>query len=246
MLTIKDLHARVTGEQKEILCGVSLAVPPDKIVALMGPNGSGKSTLSHVLMGSPDYEVISGSARLGNKDLLALDPWERARAGLFLAFQYPYEIPGLSVYHFLQTAVRSVRGERYDEKKFSRELKAALHDLRLASDFLDRGLNEGFSGGEKKRMEILQLRLLQPRIAILDETDSGLDIDALRLVAENVKRLVGPRLGVLVITHYQRLLNYLKPDEVHVLSQGQIVKSGSYRLVKQLEERGYDWLIKKN
>lgn len=239
-LNIKNLHCSISG--KRILKGINLTVEPNKIVALMGPNGSGKSTLAHVLMGHPDYQVKQGQVKFNDKNILSQEPWERARAGLFLAFQYPYEIPGLTVYYFLQSAVQAIYDKRFDQSSFDSKIKKVAKDLHLADSFLDRGLNEGFSGGEKKRLEILQLRMLNPKIAILDETDSGLDIDALKLVAGNIKDLVGPNFGVLLITHYQRLLNYLEPDEVHVMQQGQIVASGDKNLAKKLEAKGYSWL----
>ncbi len=244
LLIIKNLKANI--ENKPILKGVNLQVPVGKVVALMGKNGSGKSTLSHVLMGSPEYKVVGGSVSLEGKNILHLSADERARLGIFLAFQYPYEIPGLSVYHFLQTAVQAVRGKKFNIEKFKQELKVAMSDLKLSENFLQRGLNEGFSGGEKKRMEILQLKLLRPRLAILDETDSGLDIDALKLVAVNVKKMVKQKMSVLVITHYQRLLNFLPPDQVHIMHEGRIVQSGQGSLVKKLEQQGYDWLERKN
>ncbi len=240
LLEIKNLQAKI--KDKSILKGIDLKLAAGKIVALMGPNGSGKSTLSHVLMGSPDYEVTGGQVIFAGKKILKLSPDARARLGIFLAFQYPYEIPGLSVYHFLQTATQAVRGKKFNPDDFKRELKLALADLKLSENFLQRGLNEGFSGGEKKRMEILQLKILRPKLAILDETDSGLDIDALKLVAGNVKSMVAKGMAVLVITHYQRLLNFLPPDEVHIMQAGRIVTSGQSDLVKKLEKQGYDWL----
>lgn len=243
-LIIKNLQANI--KNKPILKGVNLNVPVGKVVALMGKNGSGKSTLSHVLMGSPEYRVTGGSISLGGKNILHLSVDQRAKLGIFLAFQYPYEIPGLSVYHFLQTAAQAVHGKKFNIDNFKQELKIALSDLKLADNFLQRGLNEGFSGGEKKRMEILQLKILRPRLAILDETDSGLDIDALKLVASNVKKMVKQKMSVLVITHYQRLLNFLPPDEVSIMQDGRIVASGQSDLVKKLERQGYDWLEKKN
>jgi len=243
-LNIKNLYASIAG--KQILKGVNLMVKPGQVVALMGPNGSGKSTLAHVLMGHPNYHVKQGQVLFNNKNILNLESWKRARQGIFLAFQYPYEIPGLTVYHFLQSAVQVKQGKSFVQSSFDLKIKKVAKDLHLADSFLDRGLNEGFSGGEKKRLEILQLNLLNPKIAILDETDSGLDIDALKLVAGNVKSMVGPNLGVLVITHYQRLLNYLEPDEVHVMRQGKIIASGDKNLARQLEAKGYSWLKVKN
>ena len=236
-LVIKNLHAGFAG--KKILRGVTLTVPADKIVALMGPNGSGKSTLAQVLMGHPDYRVTAGSIRWNNKNVLRLKPFERARAGLFLAFQYPYEVPGVNFHEFLLTAYQSIHGRKTNPAEFDQALKHALRELRLDAKFLERSLNEGFSGGEKKKAEILQLKVLRPRLAALDETDSGLDIDALRLIAKNIRSMVGPRIGFLVITHYQRLLGYLKPDIVHVMVDGAIVASGNAALAKRLEKNGY-------
>lgn len=239
-LVIENLSAGISG--KRILHGVNLTVKPGKIVALMGPNGSGKSTLANVLLGHPDYQVSRGQVIFNNKNILKQETYQRARLGLFLAFQYPYEIPGLTVYHFLQSAAQVVSGKNFNQNIFDDEIRRVIKLLNLPDIFLDRGLNEGFSGGEKKRMEILQLRLLNPKIAILDETDSGLDIDALKLVADNVKDMVGLGLGVLVITHYQRLLNYLEPDEVNVMRQGKIIASGDKNLARELEAKGYSWL----
>ncbi len=244
LLTIKNLHSQI--EDKLILQGVNLTVAAGRVVALMGKNGSGKSTLAHVLMGNPDYQVTAGKVFFTGKNILNLSSDERARLGMFLAFQYPYEIPGLSVYHFLQTATQAVRGKKFNSSDFKQELKSALIDLKLSENFLQRGLNEGFSGGEKKRLEILQLKILRPKLAILDETDSGLDIDALKLVASNVQGLVKKGMAALVITHYQRLLNFLPPNQVQIMQSGKIVKSGSGDLVKKLERQGYDWLEKKN
>src|SRR3989338_771795 len=240
ILSIKNLHAGLPG--KPILNGVTLTVPAGKIVALMGPNGSGKSTLAQLLMGQPDYRVTKGTVRWGSKDMLKLKNWERARAGLFLAFQYPYEVPGVNFYEFLLAAYQSVNGKHGSQAEFERRLKRSLRELRLDAKFLERGLNEGFSGGEKKKAEILQLKVLQPRLAILDETDSGLDIDALRLISRNVRTLRSPAISFLVITHYQRLLTYLKPDIVHVMVGGKIVASGGSALVKRLEKTGYEAL----
>ena len=240
ILSIKNLHAGLPG--KPILNGVTLTVPAGKIVALMGPNGSGKSTLAQLLMGQPDYRVTSGTVRWHGKDLLKLKPWQRARAGLFLAFQYPFEVPGVNFYEFLLAAYQSVNGKQGSQAEFERRLKRSLRELRLYAKFLERGLNDGFSGGEKKKAEILQLRVLQPRLAILDETDSGLDIDALRLISRNVRSLRSPAISFLVITHYQRLLTYLKPDIVHVMVGGKIVASGGSALVKRLEKTGYEAL----
>ncbi len=244
MIDIKNLYVSI--KENDILHGVNLKIHQGKIIALMGPNGSGKSTLSHVLMGHPDYKIEKGEILFDKKNLLSWPVHKRARQGLFLAFQYPYEIPGVSVWQFLQSSLQAIEGNKFSQANFVKRLQTIMKDLHFSENFLDRGLNEGFSGGEKKRMEILQMRLLQPKIAILDETDSGLDIDALKLVAANVRKMVGSKLGVLVITHYQRLLSYLQPDEVHVMYQGKIVKSGGRELVKQLERNGYSWIKPQN
>ncbi len=252
-LEIRDLHAGIEG--KEILKGVNLTIHQGDIHALMGPNGSGKSTLAYVIMGHPQYEVFSGEILLDGKDILEMAPNERAQAGLFLAFQYPVAIPGVTVAHFLRQAMSAVRGYTAQTssngqsgsslmpmREFRKELAEAMKMLGIDSSFARRYLNEGFSGGEKKRLEILQMALLRPKFAILDETDSGLDIDAVRAVAEGVKRLVGPDLGVLIITHYQRILNYIQPQHVHVFYEGRIVQSGGPELALKLEEKGYDWV----
>lgn len=242
-LIIRNLHAGL--KNKPIIQGINLVVPPGKIVALMGPNGSGKSTLANVLLGHPDYQVTKGSVTWGGQNLLKLKTWQRARAGIFLAFQYPYEIPGVNFYELLLTAFRASHGQRFDQRQFDERLNTSLRELRLEAAFLERAVNEGFSGGEKKKAEILQLKVLQPRLAILDETDSGLDIDALRLIAQNIKALRSPRLGFLVITHYQRLLTDLKPDLVYVMVGGKIVAQGTGALVEKLERQGYRWLTAK-
>lgn len=256
-LTVRNLRAGVAG--KPILRGLNLEVKQGEIHALMGPNGSGKSTLAYSLMGHPKYEIESGEILLEGQDLLPLDAAERARKGLFLAFQYPVTIPGVTLASFLRSAVSAVRrgtnggstetpdaGQKREMlipmRQFRKELLQKMQELGVDQAFARRYLNEGFSGGEKKRVEILQLAMLEPKIAVLDETDSGLDIDALRTVAEGVKQLVGPNLGVLLITHYQRLLTYIKPHFVHILLDGQIVESGGPELAEQLEERGYDWI----
>ena len=244
-LEIRDLHVAVEG--KPILKGLSLAVNKGEVHALMGPNGSGKSTLANALMGNPKYEITSGSIILNGIDMLELSADERARKGLFLAFQYPTAIPGVSVANFLRMALTARRKEQGMEKplppkEFRALVKEKMALLKMDDSFAGRYINDGFSGGEKKRAEILQMAVLQPEIAILDETDSGLDIDALRIVSEGVNALSGPNLGVLLITHYQRILNYIKPQFVHVLVDGRIVKSGGPELAHELEAQGYDWV----
>jgi Fe-S cluster assembly ATP-binding protein len=248
-LVIKNLHVSI--ENKEILKGVDLAVKQGEIHAIMGPNGTGKSTLAYTLMGHPLYTVTEGEIWFKGINLLDLATDERSRLGLFLAFQYPVAIPGVTVANFLRSAVNSRRRIANSEDKgmpileFRKMLKEKMELLKMDSAFAGRYLNDGFSGGEKKRAEILQMATLKPEIAILDETDSGLDIDALRIVAEGVNALSGPELGVLVITHYQRLLNYIKPQFVHIMLGGKIVESGGPDLALQLEERGYDWVREK-
>ncbi len=253
-LEIKDLHVSV--EDQEILKGVSLAVNKGEIHALMGPNGSGKSTLAYSLMGHPNYEITSGDVLYKGESVLEMEPDERSRAGMFLAFQYPVSIPGVSVANFLRMALNARipdngngngRGKTgISIPKYRKMLKEKMALLEMDPSFAGRYLNEGFSGGEKKRAEILQMAMLEPEIAILDETDSGLDIDALRIVANGVNTLSGPEMGVLVITHYQRLLNYIKPDFVHVMLNGRIVESGGPDLALHLEEKGYDWVREKH
>lgn len=247
MLEIKDLKARVENGG-EILKGINLTVRPGEVHAIMGPNGSGKSTLSAVIAGHPKFEKTNGSITFLGRDLDGLSPEERAHLGIFLSFQYPVEIPGVTVNNFIKTAINEKRKSMGQDEmpagellKFIRE-KAAL--VELDPKFLSRSLNEGFSGGEKKRAEIFQMAALQPRLAILDETDSGLDIDALRIVANGVNKLKSPENATIVITHYQRLLDYIVPDYVHVLYKGRIIKTGDKNLALELEERGYDWLIK--
>ena len=245
-LIIRNLHAGIDG--KEILNGVNLEVKQGEIHALMGPNGTGKSTLAYILMGHPKYEVTTGEVIFKGTNVLDLDPDERSRMGMFLAFQYPVAIPGVSVANFLRTAINSRRkADNHDDKgipipEFRQMLKERMDLLKMDHAFAGRYLNEGFSGGEKKRAEILQMATLQPEIAILDETDSGLDIDALRIVSDGVNALRSAELGVLVITHYQRILNYIKPEFVHIMLGGQIVESGGPELALRLEEQGYDWL----
>jgi len=242
MLKVQNLHASVDG--KEILKGLSLDVPAGEVHAIMGPNGAGKSTLSYVLTGRDGYEVTSGSATLDGEDLLALAPDERAARGVFLSFQYPLEIPGVPALTFIRTALnaqRKARGEaEITAPEFLKLARAKAGDLKIDFDMLKRALNVGFSGGEKKRMEILQMAMLSPRFLILDETDSGLDIDALRIVSDGVNALRSPDRGMLVITHYQRLLDYIKPDRVHVLSGGRIVATGGPELAHELEREGYE------
>ncbi len=244
MLQISNLHARV--EEKEILRGINLTVNAGEVHAIMGPNGSGKSTLASILAGRATYEVTQGAVTLEGEDILELDPEERAVAGLFLAFQYPVEIPGVSNTYFLRAALNSVRKTRGDKElshsEFMAHVRSKLKMLELDNSLLSRGVNEGFSGGEKKRNEIFQMAVLEPKLAILDETDSGLDIDALRIVADGVNALRSPERGFLVITHYQRLLNYIVPDFVHVLVGGRIVRSGGKELAYELEEKGYGWI----
>ncbi|MEK7402382.1 MAG: Fe-S cluster assembly ATPase SufC [Gemmatimonadota bacterium] len=245
MLAIKDLKASVGG--KEILRGISLSVKAGEVHAIMGPNGSGKSTLAQVLAGNPAYEVIGGSVSYQGKDLLAMAPEVRAQAGVFLAFQYPIEIPGVSNAYFLRSAYNEIRkargGEEVDPMEFVDIVESKLKLVDMDAAMLQRSVNMGFSGGEKKRNEILQMAVLEPKLAILDETDSGLDIDALRTVADGVNKLRAKDRSFIVVTHYQRLLNYIVPDFVHVLSGGRIVKSGGKELALQLEEKGYDWLV---
>ncbi|MCX7043094.1 MAG: Fe-S cluster assembly ATPase SufC [Gammaproteobacteria bacterium] len=244
MLTIQDLHATVGG--KEILRGLTLSVKPGEVHAIMGPNGAGKSTLGNVLAGREGYEVTGGSVQFEGKDLLALEPEERAAEGVFLAFQYPVEIPGVNNTYFLRAALnaqRRYRGEpELDSMQFLKRVREKMSVLQMRDDLLHRAVNEGFSGGEKKRNEIFQMAVLEPKLAILDETDSGLDIDALKLVAEGVNLMRSPSRALLVITHYQRLLDYIKPDFVHVLAEGRIVESGGPELALELEQHGYAWV----
>ncbi|MGX5671965.1 Fe-S cluster assembly ATPase SufC [Thermomonas sp. XSG] len=244
MLKITDLHATVAG--KEILKGLSLSVAAGEVHAIMGPNGAGKSTLGNILAGRDGYEVTAGTIEFDGKPLLELEPEERAAAGVFLAFQYPVEIPGVNNTYFLRAAFnaqRKARGqEELDSMQFLKKVREKLAVLHLKDELLHRGVNEGFSGGEKKRNEIFQMALLEPKLAILDETDSGLDIDALKAVADGVNAQRSNERAFLVITHYQRLLDYIKPDVVHVLANGRIVESGGPELALQLEEHGYDWI----
>jgi Fe-S cluster assembly ATP-binding protein len=237
-LEVRGLHATVEG--KQILNGIDLVVRQGETHALMGPNGSSKSTLSNVIMGRPGYQVTEGSVLFNGEDITALTPDERAKRGLFLAMQYPTEVPGVSVVNFLRTAYQAVKGEQVSALAFRKHMKEQMDRLGVDDAMVNRYLNQGFSGGEKKRNEVLQLAVLQPQIAILDETDSGLDIDSLKLVAQGVNELVGPGLGVLLITHYQRMLNYITPDTVHVMMQGRIVKTGGAELAHELEAKGYE------
>jgi Fe-S cluster assembly ATP-binding protein len=244
MLSIENLHARVGG--REILKGLTLEVPAGEVHAIMGPNGSGKSTLAQVLAGREDYEVTAGRVLYDGKDLLALSPEERARAGVFLAFQYPIEIPGVNNAYLLKAALnaqREARGQTaMDAFEFMKLIKSKMEVVQAPKDFLSRNVNQGFSGGEKKRNEILQMLLLEPRLAVLDETDSGLDVDALRIVAHGVNTLRSPECSMLVVTHYARLLELIVPDRVHVLAGGRIVKSGDREFARELDQRGYDWV----
>ena len=241
-LEIQDLHASI-GEN-EIIRGLSLTVPKGEVHAIMGPNGSGKSTLAKIIAGHPDYTVTSGAVLMDGENILELEPDERARKGIFLAFQYPSEIPGVTIANFLRAAVqaRMPEGEELEAVEYYQRLYEKMDMLEMPRTFTSRSVNEGFSGGEKKRNEILQLAMLEPKYAVLDETDSGLDIDALKTVANGVNSLRGSNLGVLLITHYQRLLDYIVPDHVHVMVQGRIVRSGDKNLALELEEKGYDWV----
>ncbi len=246
MLKIKDLKATVGEENKEILRGVSLSVKPGEVHAIMGVNGSGKSTLANVLTGRGGYEVTGGEVLFQGKDLLEMAPEVRAAEGMFMAFQYPVELPGVNMSYFLRTALNAIRKSRGQEvlgvREFAAVLKEKSQALGLDPSLLSRSVNEGFSGGEKKRNEILQMAVLEPRLCVLDETDSGLDIDALQVVADGVNRLRSPERSFIIITHYQRLLNYITPDFVHVMIDGQIARSGGKELAVELEERGYTWV----
>jgi Fe-S cluster assembly ATP-binding protein len=243
-LEIKNLHVS-TGD-KEIVKGVSLTIRAGEVHAIMGPNGTGKSTMAKAIAGHPDYTITGGDVLLDGKSILEMESDERARAGVFLAFQYPSEIPGVSIANFLRAALqaRLSEGEEIDATAYYKRLYEKMDMLKIDRKFTSRSVNDGFSGGEKKRSEILQMAMLEPRFALMDETDSGLDIDALKIVSDGVNRLRGPNLGVLLITHYQRLLSYIVPDHVHVMMEGRIVKSGDKALALELEERGYDWVKK--
>jgi Fe-S cluster assembly ATP-binding protein len=240
VLRIDDLHVSVEG--KPIVNGLSLDIPAGEVHAVMGPNGSGKSTLANTLMGHPRYEVTDGLVFLNGEEITGLGPDERARKGLFLAMQYPTSIPGVTMVNFLRAALKSVQGQDVPVREFRQRLMDALAVLKMDESFARRYVNEGFSGGEKKRAEILQMSLLRPTVAVMDETDSGLDIDALRTVANGINALRNPEMGILLITHYQRILNYVSPDHVHVLYKGQIVRSGGKELASELEAKGYDWI----
>lgn len=239
-LEIRDLWVSIEGQP--ILKGVNLVVPKGEVHALMGPNGTGKSTLGKVIAGDPEYTVDKGEVLVDGQNILGLEPDERAKLGLFLAFQYPVEVPGVTIANFLRLCLNAKRGEDVSVSEFYSKVTKAIQTLEWSEDYLTRYLNEGFSGGEKKRAEILQLMVLEPTYAILDETDSGLDIDALKVVAKGVNAMRGPEFGALVITHYQRLLNYIVPDRVHVMLEGKIVMSGDKELALELEAKGYDWL----
>jgi Fe-S cluster assembly ATP-binding protein len=240
MLKIEDLHVEI--DDQEIVKGLDLEVGKGEIHAIMGPNGSGKSTLANVLMGHPRYEVTEGSITFQGEDVFELEPDERAKLGMFLAFQYPSEVPGVSVANFLRTAVNSVREEELSPMEMYRLLQEKMSIMQMDPKFAERYLNEGFSGGEKKRNEILQMLMLDPRLAIMDETDSGLDIDALQVVARGINELRGPEFSAVIITHYQRILRYIEPDHVHVMLDGRLVTSGGKELAEELEEKGYDWV----
>ncbi len=245
LLSIKGLHVKVA--EREVLRGIDLDVPAGEVHAIMGPNGSGKSSLSHVLAGKPGYSVTSGTVTYAGKDLLDLPPEARSRAGVFLGFQYPVEIPGVNNAYLLRAALNAARRERgeseIDAFDFLTLVKERMAVMKIDESFLSRGVNEGFSGGEKKRNDILQMLVLQPRLAVLDESDSGLDIDALKVVASGINSLRSPDRAILLVTHYQRLLDHVQPDRVHVLARGRIVKSGGPELARELEQRGYDWLL---
>ncbi|MDC3351772.1 Fe-S cluster assembly ATPase SufC [Crocinitomicaceae bacterium] len=250
LIDIKNLHAEIEDEGKKILKGLNLTVKAGEVHAIMGPNGAGKSTLASVVSGKDGYEVTEGSVEMDGKDLLELDPDERAKEGLFLAFQYPVEIPGVSNINFLRTAINEIKEYRGEEAVSAKDFMSMVREksklVELDSKLASRAVNEGFSGGEKKRNEIFQMAMLEPKVAILDETDSGLDIDALRIVAAGVNKLRNENNAVIVITHYQRLLDYIVPDFVHVLADGKIVKTGDKSLALELEEKGYDWLTTEN
>ena len=241
-LEIIELHAKI--EEREILKGLNLTIRKGEVHAIMGPNGSGKSTLANTIAGNPKYTVTSGEIRMNGENILGMEVDERARKGLFLAFQYPCEVPGVRTSNFLRLACNARAGKELDVMEFYDKLEKKMKHLEINDAFMKRYLNEGFSGGEKKRNEILQMMMLEPEYAVMDETDSGLDIDALKIVSEGVNKLRGPNLGVLIITHYERILRYIKPDFIHILVGGKIVKSGGADLAAHLEEHGYDWITK--
>jgi Fe-S cluster assembly ATP-binding protein len=242
LLVIENLHVKV--EDKQILHGVNLCINKGEIHALMGRNGSGKSTLGYALMGHPRYMITQGSIHFNGEEIANLTPDERAKKGMYLAFQYPVAIPGVSVSNFLRATVKSIRGQEVPVKEFRKEIREIMQELDIKEDFLSRYVNDGFSGGEKKRLEILQMALFKPQLALLDETDSGLDIDALKTVAEGIKAMASPNVGMLLITHYQRMLNYVTPQFVHVMHGGKIVASGGSELALELESQGYDSIVK--
>jgi Fe-S cluster assembly ATP-binding protein len=240
-LEVQDLHVAI--DDKEIIKGVSLTVNRGEIHAVMGPNGSGKSTLANTVMGHPRYTVTSGDIRFEGESILGLSPDQRAKRGLFLSLQYPTAIPGVTMVNFLRRSVNAIRGSEMPVREFRQLLTDKMKLLKVDQEFARRYVNEGFSGGEKKKAEILQMGVLQPKLALLDETDSGLDVDALRTVAEGVNALAGPEMGILIITHYQRILNYIKPNVVHVMADGRLITSGGPELALEIENRGYDWLL---
>lgn len=242
-LVIENLEVSVEG--KKIIKGINLTINKGEVVALMGPNGSGKSTLASALMGHPKYKIDSGKITLNGEDITNISPDKRAKLGLFLSFQYPSEIPGVSLANFLRTAFNARQKEKMPAYRFQELLNKSMEKLKMPKEFAKRYLNDGFSGGEKKRAEILQMSILNPEIAILDETDSGLDIDALRIVSDGINSLLNPELGVMIITHYQRILNYVHPSKVYIMYDGKIIMEGKKDLVEKLEEQGYDWIIEK-
>lgn len=244
LLTIEDLRVKVVDGDKEIIKGLNLTINKGEVHAIMGPNGSGKSTLSYAIAGHPGYEITGGKILLDGEDVIEMEPDERSRKGIFLAFQYPYEVEGISVANFLRTAVNARLEKDMPIMEFAKKLRSKMELLEMDESFAERYLNAGFSGGEKKRNEILQMHMLEPRISILDETDSGLDIDALQVVSKGVNALRGPETSFLIITHYERILRYIEPDVVHVMMDGRIVRSGGKELAQQLEAQGYDWIKK--
>lgn len=248
ILEVKDLTVKIADDDTEILKGLSFSIDTSETVALMGPNGSGKSTLAYALMGHPNYEVVSGQVLLDGEDILEMEPDERAQAGLFLSFQYPSAVPGVRFSDFLRAAYNATHDEKLSLPKFKRALKKHMQELGIDESFADRYVNDGWSGGEKKRGEILQMRMLEPRLAVLDETDSGLDIDAIRTVSQGIKdsQKSNPQMATIVITHYKRILEYLEPDRVLIIHDGRIVEEGTHDLVHKLEDEGYDWVREKH